>query len=195
MQRRESPGMALEERAGRLSRKLLQAVAAFIKKNYTAERPADASALLECPVYMTRPAGARDAMGQRADLSVCAERSLGDLLADAEATFSEALLRLIDSKGKTDPEIYKQAHIDRKLFSKIRSNPAYQPSKATALALAIALELNLDETRDFIGRAGYALSHSSKADIIVEYFIRHGEYDLFTINATLFAFQQTPLSG
>ena len=122
------------------------------------------------------------------------ERSLEDLLDEIDDTFSEALLRLIDIKGKTDPEVYKKANVDRKLFSKIRNNPAYKPSKATALAFAVALELNLDEARDFIGRAGYALSHSSKADIIVEYFIQREEYDIFTINETLFAFQQ-PLLG
>ena len=122
------------------------------------------------------------------------ERSLEDLLKEVDDTFSEALLRLIDTKGKTDPEVYKKANVDRKLFSKIRNNPAYKPSKATALAFAVALELNLDETRDFIGRAGYALSHSSKSDIIVEYFIQHGEFDIITINETLFAFEQ-PLLG
>lgn len=117
-------------------------------------------------------------------------RSLSDLLDEADDTFSEALIRLIDAKGKTDPEIYKRANVDRRHFAKIRKNPDYQPSKATALALAVALELNLDETKDFIGRAGYAISHSSKTDIIVEYFIERREYDIFTINETLFAFGQ-----
>lgn len=122
------------------------------------------------------------------------KRSLEDLLHEMDDTFSEALLRLIDAKGKKDPEVYKRANIDRKLFSKIRNNPAYQPSKSTALAFAVALELNLDETKDFIGRAGYALSHSNKTDIIVEYFIDREEYDIFIINETLFAFGQ-PLLG
>ena len=121
-------------------------------------------------------------------------RSLSDLLDEIDDTFSEALLRLIDAKGKTDPEVYKRANIDRKLFSKIRNNPQYQPSKSTALAFAVALELNLDETRDFIGRAGFAISHSNKLDIIVEYFIKRGEYDIFLINDTLFSFNQ-PLLG
>ena len=121
-------------------------------------------------------------------------RSLEHLLDDIDDTFSETLLRLIDLKGKSDPEIYKRANVDRKHFSKIRNNPAYQPSKNTALTFAVALELDLDETRDFIGRAGYALSRSSKMDVIVEYFIERKEYDIFTINETLFAFQQ-PLLG
>ena len=118
------------------------------------------------------------------------KRSLSDLLDEVDDTFSEALIRLIDAKGKTDPDVYKRANMDRRHFAKIRKNPDYQPSKTTALALAVALELNLDETKDFIGRAGYAISHSSKTDIIVEYFIERREYDIFTINETLFAFGQ-----
>ena len=120
--------------------------------------------------------------------------SLNDMLQKTDAGFSETLLKLIDRSGKKDAEIYKKANIDRKLFSKIRSNPAYKPSKATALAFAMALELSLDETRDFIGRAGYALSHSSKFDIIVEYFILQKNYNVMELNETLFAFDQ-PLIG
>lgn len=122
-------------------------------------------------------------------------RKLEDLLREVEYTFSEAVFKWIDSKGKTDPEIYKKANLDRKLFSKIRNNTYYKPSKTTALALAIALELNLDETKDLIGRAGYALTHSSKSDIIIEYFITQGNYDIFEINEVLFAFDQPLIGG
>lgn len=116
------------------------------------------------------------------------------LLQKLDASFSETLLHLIDRSGKKDAEVYKKANIDRKLFSKIRNNRSYKPSKPTALAFAIALELNLDETKDLIARAGYALSHSSKFDIIVEYFILHKSYDVFELNEVLFAFDQ-PLLG
>ena len=115
---------------------------------------------------------------------------LDDLLAHLDAGFSETLLKLIDRSGKKDAEVYKKANVDRKLFSKIRNNPDYRPSKSTAIALAIALELDLDETRDLIARAGYALSASSKFDVIIEYFIGQKKYDIFEINEALFAFDQ-----
>ena len=115
-------------------------------------------------------------------------RDWNDLMDEIGETFSEALLRLIDERGKTDVEIYRLANIDRKLFSKIRSNPEYQPSKITAIALSVALHLNLDETKDLIGRAGFALTKSNLSDIIFMYFIEHEIYDICEINMVLFQF-------
>ena len=125
--------------------------------------------------------------------SCAPEDDLGALLKNTDAGFSETLLKLIDRSGKKDPEIYKKANVDKKLFSKIKNNPAYKPSKPTAIAFAIALELNLEETKDLIGRAGFALSHSSQFDIIIEYFITRKNYDMFEINETLFDFDQSLL--
>ena len=120
-------------------------------------------------------------------------RSLEDLIKEKDQTFSETLLRLIDERQEEDVTIYKRANLSRKHFSKIRSNKDYQPSKNTAMALGIALRLNLDEFNDLLEKAGYTLSSSYVMDMIVQYFIEKEIYDLYEINATLFEFIQKTL--
>lgn len=115
---------------------------------------------------------------------------LKGFLDSLDAPFSSTLLALIDERGMTDAQVYKRANMSRQLFSKIRSDADYRPTKKTALALAVALELNLGETNDLLARAGFTLSHSSKADVIVEYFITRDKFDIFEINEALYAFDQ-----
>ena len=116
------------------------------------------------------------------------------ILKKTDESFSEALLRLIDERGWTDAQCYKKANVDRKLFSKIRTNPAYQPSKPTVLAFAVALELSLPETKKLLKKAGFSLTHSNDFDLILEYCISRGKYNVFEINEVLFEYDQ-PLLG
>jgi O-acetyl-ADP-ribose deacetylase (regulator of RNase III) len=178
----------------RLSEQLFSRVASYIDQHYV-----DTCLMSACTTdadrsYRScRPVGAAkpSAVGSIPPVKAM---SLEDMLFQEDAGFSETLLKLIDQSGKKDSQIYKKANLSKQHFSKIRNNPRYQPTKATALALALALELDLEATRDLIGRAGFALSNSSKFDLIIRYFIEQGIYDVVQINLILYEFDQ-PLLG
>ncbi|OUP39865.1 hypothetical protein, partial [Olsenella sp. An188] len=119
---------------------------------------------------------------------------LAERLEHLDASFSEALLALIDERGFTDAQVYRRANLSRQLFSKIRSKPDYRPSKPTALALALALGLTLPQTQELLAHAGLTLSRSSKFDVIVEFYLARGVHDVMAVNEALFAFDQ-PLLG
>ncbi|MBR5981454.1 MAG: hypothetical protein IK035_05545 [Firmicutes bacterium] len=154
---------------------------------YTKKKHAKFAKMEQASYSMPAPSAA-PAMGN------AMPRDLDEFLRKTDAGFSETLLKLIDETGEKDSDVYKRARVDRKLFSKIRSNPDYRPSKTTALAFALALHLDLGETNELIGRAGYVLSHSSRADLIAEYFITNGNYDIDALNEVLFAYD-LPLIG
>lgn len=166
----------------------------FLTEAASAPVPAVRMSMLAAPAPAATPAADQtpyaDQEPAATPAAVHVSANLTDMLSSLDASFSETVLALIDARGLRDVDVYKRANISRQLFSNIRGDASYRPTKKTALALAIALELTLDETNDLLARAGYALSHSSKADVIVEYFILNREYSLFTINEALFAYDQ-----
>ena len=139
--------------------------------------------------------GAVEELRPCAPMAASKAMSLEDMLKQADTGFTETLLNLIDKTGKKDSEIYKKANISKQHFSKIRNNPNYKPTKPTAIALALALELSLEDTKDLIGRAGYALTNSSKFDLIIRYFIEQGNYNVVEINIALYEFDQALLGA
>ena len=180
-----------------VSEKLLGEIESYIDEHYVEEHRIHRRDLLD----VEREALSDDAIiNYNAPMpSMAAPAAAGtgidELVGNLDEPFGKTLLRLIDTKGKTDVEVYKRANIDRKLFSKIRTGKGYMPGKRTILALAIALELTLDETDDLLECAGFALSHSQKFDVIVEYFIVSGRFDIFEINEVLFKYDQPLLGG
>ena len=184
-----------------ISEKLFTDIASYIDNNYVDNNclftetyfyKSDESAVLSEP-QIHKTAGKAERRCHPQSMPQPKALSLEDAINQIDESFSEMLLRKIDEKGMTDAECYKKANVDRKLFSKIRSDIHYRPSKPTAIAFAISLELNLSETRDLLMRAGFALSHSNKFDIIIEYFITNRNYNIFEINEALFAFDQSLL--
>lgn len=174
-----------------VGKELLGAVESYIDENYIDDHSEKRRKLLAVEYKALNEAMAPP-FSQAAPGT--ASKGLDALVEELDEPFNTTLLRLIDAKGKTDVEVYKRANIDRKLFSKIRTGKGYMPGKRTILALAVALELTLDETDDLLERAGYALSHSQKFDVIVEFFIVNGKYDIYEINEVLFKYDQ-PLLG
>lgn len=116
--------------------------------------------------------------------------SLDDAVKEVDETFSQMLVRKIDELGMRDADCYKKAHVDRKLFSKIRSNVDYRPSKITAISFAIALELPISEAKELLQKAGYALSKSNKFDLVITFFINRQNYNFFDINEALLSLEQ-----
>ena len=197
--------VVFDRSAFKLSEKLFQGITSYIDQHYV-----DA---WELSTYGPEGNTRRQIRQRRRDLELysascvreemppcaAAPKAMGatlpDWLKQADAGFSETLLKLIDQSGHKDSTIYKKAHISKQLFSKIRNNPHYQPTKPTAIALALALELDLEQTRDLIGRAGYALTNSSKFDLIIRYFIEQRNYNVMEINLALYEFDQSLLGA
>lgn len=180
------------------NKELIDAVGSYISKYYVPKTD-DIKSDIDVDFVMYKKSAVDDfeapgmikskLTGARLSASV-ANRNIDDLMDQMEETFTQRLLRMIDERGMSDSEAYNKAYVDRRHFSKIRNDINYTPNKKTVLVFSIALELSLDEAKDLLNSAGYALSRSSKTDIIVAYFLQNQIYDMFEVNEILYAYGQ-----
>ena len=192
--------IVFDKEAFSTSRELLGQVESFIEENYVEDYEdfGRSRRLLEVE---RKAIERREVIAEKIDIAAVHESAplyqpvdMDSLVMNLDEPFADTLFRLIDAKGMTDVEVYKRANLDRRLFSRIRNTKNYMPSKRTAVALAVALELNMDEAYDLLAKAGFTLSPSQKFDVIIKFFIKGGRYDIFAINEILFQYDQ-PLLG
>lgn len=185
-----------DKAAYQISSKLFSDVAAYIDDHYVETHVNQRSEVLRRQKHFQEMDLCESiALPPQSIAPLSKSTTLEDALQQMDKSFSEMLLRKIDESGMTDSQCYKKANIDRKLFSKIKNDKYYKPSKPTVLAFALALELPLPEIQDMLMKAGFALSHSNKFDVIVEYFILKQNYNIYEINEALFAFDQSLIGG
>jgi len=183
-----------DKKAYQLSANLSASVEAYIDDHYIDEHRINSASRLEYRKMLYYEGAEPDLAEEMAEESIRPKKkSLDDVLEHLDESFSERLLRLIDERGLKDPEVYKKANVSKQTFSKIRNESHYNPTKQTVLAFAIALKLNLDETKDLLLKSGYALSRSSRFDVIISYFIESKNYNIFEINEVLFAYDENLL--
>lgn len=175
----------------KLSNKLQTKIDTYINNNYVKENN-----LYKNKITKDRLLKVDDNLKEeknRENIDIEPNKPIDDLFEILAESFSDMLIRLIDEKGYTCPEVYKRANVSRQTFSKIKNKEEYRPTKETVIALAIGLKLNYDETVDFLKNAGYALSSNNKFDLIIRFYIENKNYDIFEINTVLFEYNQKTL--
>ncbi len=182
------------------SQKLFSDIQEFINDEYVDEHNEDFyeafdGSIDEIPMAkcLQAPMCADAMIPRKRETSSAAGKSLREYMKQMDRSFQEMLFDLIDESGMTDVECYKKANVDKRTFSKIKSNKDYKPSKQTVIAFAISLQLDMDTTQELLATAGFTLSRSKVFDKIIRYFIHNGNYDIFEINEALFEFDQTLL--